>query len=394
MYMKGTMMITLLSRIFIKNHKQTDAPEVRLAYGTLCSVMGIILNLVLFGIKAFAGYLSGSVAIIADATNNLLDSGSSIVTLIGFKISAKKPDASHPFGHGRSEHIAGLIISFLIINMGIDIAKSSFSKIFEPGNSELSAVTLIILIASIVIKLYMAYYNRSIGKKIKSSSVQATATDSICDCISTVVVLVSLLISYFTSFNADGYCGLAVALFIIISGIRTAKETVSPLLGNAAPPEIVDAVEKIVMSYPEVLGIHDFIAHDYGNGMVILSLHAEVDAKGDILKIHDTIDNIERHIGEEISCIVTIHMDPVVTDDPLIGEMKSFVSEKLKQNYSDITAHDFRIVNGETHTNVIFDIVVPFEYKHPEQIATFLKEEINKKNSKTFAVINIDSKYS
>lgn len=386
-------MIKILSKLLIRNNQNTDDPSVRLAYGTLCSAVGIILNLLLFSIKAFAGIISGSVAIIADASNNLSDSGSSIVTLIGFKLSAKKPDASHPFGHGRSEYIAGLIVSFLIIHMGFDIAKSSFLKILNPEISEFSITAVIILAVSILIKIYMAYYNSRISKKINSSSMAATATDSLCDCISTTVVLLSLFITKFTNFNTDGYCGLAVSIFIIFSGIKTAKETISPLLGNAAPKEIVDSVEKIVLSYPEVLGIHDFIAHDYGNGSLILSLHAEVDANGDILKIHDTIDNIERHIGNELNCLVTIHMDPIVTDDPCIDKVKAVVTEHLSQNHSDVTVHDFRIVHGQTHTNVIFDIVVPFENKHPEKISDELKETVNKYDENMYAVINIDSKY-
>ncbi len=387
-------MITLLSRLFIKSYKNTDDPAVRNAYGTLCSIVGIALNLVLFAIKAFAGIISGSVAILADASNNLSDSGSSLVTLIGFKLASKKPDASHPFGHGRSEYIAGLIVSFLIIHMGFDIAKSSFEKIFEPQSSELSVTAIAILVISILIKFYMAYYNRTFGKKMRSSSMLATATDSICDCISTVAVLISLMITAFTSFNADGICGLLVSLFIIFSGIKTAKETISPLLGNAAEPETVATVENIVMSYPEVLGIHDLIAHDYGNGSLIISLHAEVDAKGDILKIHDTIDNIERRIAEELNCIVTIHMDPIVSDDPYIDEIRSIVLKRLEKNYNDVTVHDFRIVNGETHTNVIFDIVVPFEYKNPEAITDDLKKTVNDYDPHLFAVINIDSKFS
>ena len=386
-------MIKLLSEIFIKNHNDLSDPKVRHSYGILCSVLGIFLNLILFGIKFFAGILTGSVAITADAINNFSDAGSSVVTLLGFKIAAKKPDRDHPFGHGRSEYIAGLIVSFLIVHMGFELFRSSVSKIITPGEIKFSYLSAAILIISVVIKLYMAFYNRNVGKKINSSSMRATGADSISDAMSTFVVLAAMLIFKFTGANIDGYCGVLVSLFILIAGIRSAAETISPLLGQQADPETVGQIESIVNSYPECLGIHDLIVHDYGGGKIIASLHVEVDSSADIIKIHDAIDNMERTICEKICCIATIHMDPIITDDPELCSVKDAINGFLSERYPTVMTHDFRMVRGETHTNIIFDAVVPFDV-NDHQLCEDLRRAINEINSKYFAVINIDREYA
>ncbi len=392
-YRKGKSMITLLSKLFIKNYVCTTDPKVRQGYGTLCSVTGILLNLMLFGVKLFAGTLAGSVAIFADAFNNLSDAGSSLVTLLGFKIAAKKPDASHPFGHGRSEYIAGLIVSFLIIIMGFELFKGSVGKILSPESITFSYLSAAILGISVAVKLYMAYYNHSIGKKIASAAMRATGADCISDALSTLVVLVSMFVFKFSGLNIDAWCGVLVSFFIFAAGIRSAAETISPLLGQQADPETVIAIEKTVMSFPQALGIHDLIVHDYGGGRTIASLHVEVDANGDFLTLHDTVDNMERLISENLNCIVTVHMDPIVTDDPELSEIKAVVNEYLSKKYPSVMTHDFRMVRGDTHTNVIFDAVVPFDIKETE-LAENLKRTVNEYNSCYFAVINIDRKYS
>lgn len=387
-------MISFLARIFIKNSSDCADSKVRFQYGTLCSVVGIVLNIFLFAFKFFAGIISGSVAVTADAFNNLSDAGSSVITLFGFKISEKKPDSSHPFGHGRSEYIAGLIVSFLIILMGFELAKSSVEKIITPQNIDFSVIATVILAVSIAVKLYMAFYNRRIGKKINSPALFATSTDSISDAIATSFVLAAMLFCKFTNINIDPYCGALVSLFIIIAGIRSASETISPLLGKSADPQTVAEVEKIVMSYPEALGIHDLIAHDYGSGRQIISLHVEVDATKNIIELHDAIDNMERRINDELSCLATIHMDPIELDNPELVKVKDMIRDYLSVNHPGVTTHDFRMVRGNTHTNVIFDAVIPFDEKNPSEIIEHLKRRVNEYNSSYFAVINVDSKYS
>ncbi|MBR5527787.1 MAG: cation transporter [Clostridia bacterium] len=386
-------MITLLAKIFIKNHNNYSDSTTRTAYGTLCAITGIILNFLLFVFKLLAGMISGSVAVTADAVNNLSDSASSVVTLMGFKISAKKPDADHPFGHGRSEHIAGLIVSFFIILMGFELAKSSFSKLLHPEDIKFSYLTVLILVVSVAVKLYMTFYNRAVGKKICSPTMYASATDSISDSISTAVVLLSMLFYKFTSINIDPYCGILVSLFVFTAGIRSALETISPLLGEQADPKVTEKIESIVMSYPEALGIHDMIVHNYGNGSLIVSLHVEVSADGDILTMHDAIDNMEKEIGEKLCCLATIHMDPVVSSNPELDAVKEAVCAFIDKNYKNVSIHDFRMVKGQTHTNIIFDVVIPFDEKDPSKIVEALKVTVNGYNSTYFAAINVDRSY-
>ncbi len=352
-------MIKLLSKIFIKDRDNVSDANVRRAYGILCSLVGVGLNILLFAFKYIAGVVSGSIAITADAFNNLTDAGSSVITLLGFRLAAARPDAEHPFGHGRIEYLSGVAVAVVIIVVGVELARSSIEKILTPTPMDASLLPMVILALSILVKLYMYAYNKSVGKHINSPGMSATAVDSISDVVSTSAVLICVLISRFTSVNLDGWVGAAVALFIIYSGFMAAKDAISPLLGNPPSAELVQSIERIVMSHSEVLNIHDLIVHDYGPGRLIISLHAEVPGSGNVFELHDTIDTIEYELGKELGCTAVIHMDPISTDDNKTSEMRAVVAEAVKDIDPRITIHDFRIVDGPTHTNVIFDAVLP-----------------------------------
>ena len=387
-------MIKLLTKLFIKDHENVTSAAVRRAYGTMCSLYGIFLNLLLFAGKYIAGLISGSVAITADAFNNLSDAGSSIITLLGFAIAGKKPDPDHPFGHGRAEYLAGLVLSGVIILMGFELVKSSFEKILHPEPISSGLLPAVILVCSILVKFYMCLYNRSVGKKINSAAMQATATDSLSDSIATTVVLLSMGISYFFHVNIDGYAGLLVAVFIIYAGFNAAKDTVSPLLGQAPDPEFVQQVADIVTAHPEVVGIHDLAVHDYGPGRVMVSLHAEVSGDGNIFDLHDAIDTAETELKEQLGCIATIHMDPIEADNTEVSQMRAAVAEKLKELDDVISIHDFRMVPGPTHTNLIFDAVVPANYeKSDEELAASIRQHIHQTWPDRYAVVNIDHSY-
>ena len=387
-------MIKLLTKLFIKDHENVANAAVRRAYGTMCGLYGIFLNLLLFAGKYFAGVVSGSVAITADAFNNLSDAGSSIITLLGFAIAGKKPDPDHPFGHGRAEYLAGLVLSGVIILMGFELVKSSFEKILHPEPISSGLLPAVILVCSILVKFYMCLYNRSVGKKINSAAMQATATDSLSDSIATTVVLLSMGISYFFHVNIDGYAGLLVAVFIIYAGFNAAKDTVSPLLGQAPDPEFVQQVADIVTAHPEVVGIHDLAVHDYGPGRVMVSLHAEVSGDGNIFDLHDAIDTAETELKEQLGCIATIHMDPIEADNTEVSQMRAAVAEKLKELDDVISIHDFRMVPGPTHTNLIFDAVVPADYKKSdEELAASIRQHIHQTWPDRYAVVNIDHSY-
>lgn len=387
-------MIKLLTKLFIKDHENVTSAAVRRAYGTMCSLYGIFLNLLLFAGKYIAGLISGSVAITADAFNNLSDAGSSIITLLGFAIAGKKPDPDHPFGHGRAEYLAGLVLSGVIILMGFELVKSSFEKILHPEPISSGLLPAVILVCSILVKFYMCLYNRSVGKKINSAAMQATATDSLSDSIATTVVLLSMGISYFFHVNIDGYAGLLVAVFIIYAGFNAAKDTVSPLLGQAPDPEFVQQVADIVTAHPEVVGIHDLVVHDYGPGRVMVSLHAEVSGDGNIFDLHDAIDTAETELKEQLGCIATIHMDPIEADNTEVSQMRAAVAEKLKELDDVISIHDFRMVPGPTHTNLIFDAVVPADYKKSdEELAASIRQHIHQTWPDRYAVVNIDHSY-
>ena len=388
-------MISLLVRTFIKNSGDVASPAVRQAYGVLCGVVGICFNVLLFALKLLAGTLSGSIAITADAFNNLSDAGASIVTLLGFKLAGQKPDPEHPFGHGRLEYVSGLIVSMVILLMGVELAKSAVEKILHPEAVEFTPLTGGILLASILVKLYMFLYNRAIGKKIGSAAMEATAMDSLSDCAATAAVLAATLIGHFTSLQIDGWCGIVVAALVLWAGIQAARDTVSPLLGQPPAPEFVKKIEDIVLSSPVVQGIHDLIVHDYGPGRVMISLHAEVPAHGDIMALHDEIDNIEQRLRHELGCAATIHMDPIVTDDQLTAETRRRVAELVRGIDEHITIHDFRMVTGPTHTNVIFDAVVPFGFRMSDREAEeAIKAAVRQMDENYFAVVQIDKDYT
>ena len=388
-------MVNLLARKFIKNYDDVNNENVRSAYGILCSILGILFNVFLFGIKYFAGVLSGSIAIMADAFNNLSDAGSSLITLIGFKFAGMEPDNEHPFGHGRIEYIAGFIVSVLIILMGVELFKSSVIKIFSPEAIDTSLAAIVILIISILVKLYMSLYNGSIGKKINSSAMKATATDSKSDCIATTVVLISMLILKLTGLNIDGYSGVLVACFILYAGYDAAKETLSPLLGQLPDNSLVQNIEQIVMNYDEIVGIHDLVVHDYGPGRLMISLHAEVPGSGDIYVLHDAIDRAEMELSKKLHCEAVIHLDPIDTDDEETMRMKDLVSKKIKEEIDEvISIHDFRMVKGPSHTNVIFDAVIPPKYKMSEkEVEDRIKELVSNNFKNHFAVVKVESTY-
>lgn len=384
-------MIQLLAKIFIKNQEDVENPKVRQAYGVLCGTVGIVLNILLFAGKWLAGFLSGSIAITADAFNNLSDAGSSVLTLIGFHLSGQKPDQKHPFGHGRMEYISGLFVSVAILIMAVELIQSSVHKLIHPEAIEGSPLILAILMVSVCVKVYMAYYNKKIGKKINSAAMAATAADSMSDTIATSAVLFSTVISMAAGVNLDGWCGLLVGVFILYSGVQALKDTVDPLLGQAPDKALVEQIQSLVTSYPVVQGIHDMMIHDYGPGRRIVSLHAEVDAKGDILKIHDEIDNIERQLRENLNCHATIHMDPVEADNEEVKKLRLQTARLIAEMNLNLSIHDFRVVKGETHTNLIFDVVVPFECPLKDsEVIEKIEEGIQQYPGNYYAVIQID----
>lgn len=387
-------MISLLSRIFIKDRNNYENADVRGKYGLLCAVWGIVLNLLLFSVKMLAGVLSNSVSVLADAFNNLSDAGSSLVTLFGFKAAAKKADSDHPFGHGRYEYIAGLVVSVLIVVMGVEFIKTSAQKIISGENdTHFTLLTGGILVCSILVKLYICFFNKKIGKRISSPALIATGTDALSDCIATFAIIVSAIISNVTSFAADGWCGLVVSFMIIIAGINAARETINPLLGQPPSKEFVENVEGILMAHDEIVGIHDLVVHDYAPGHIMISVHAEISDKSDLVEAHELIDNVEREIAQKLSCEAVIHMDPISTDDERVNEIKKKVAEAVLAIHEDVTIHDFRMVDGNSLTNLIFDIVVPFDVKMEQ---SEIKKEVDRLvktiDKKYNAVVDVDRK--
>ena len=388
-------MISLLSKIFIEG-KDLDDSSKRSLYGTMCSIVGIMLNVCLFAIKYFAGIISGSIAITADAFNNLSDAGSSFITLVGFVYSGRKPDADHPFGHGRFEYLSGFVVSVIIIVMGVELAKSSVEKIINPVAVTSDALSMAILVISIFVKLYMSFYNKNIGEKIDSAAMKATSVDSLSDATATTVVLLSMIVLKITGFNVDGFCGIIVSGFILYAGYGAAKDTLAPLLGTQPDSAFVEEIYRTVLSHEEIIGMHDLVVHDYGPGRRMISLHAEVPGNGDIYVLHDKIDLIEKELQSKLGCEAVIHMDPMESDNEAIAAMRIKIAAAVKENVDErITIHDFRMVAGPTHTNVIFDAVVPFEIKESEQeIKKKIEAAVKNINENYFAVITIDRAYS
>ena len=386
-------MITLLAKIFIKDNE--DKTKLREAYGMLCGIVGVLLNILLFAGKFLAGTLSNSIAITADAFNNLSDAGSSIVTLLGFKLAGAKPDIEHPFGHGRIEYVSGLVVAAAILLMGYELIRDSIGKIIHPEETEFTLLVAVILIASIAVKLYMAYYNRSLGKKLDSAAMRAVATDSLSDTVATTAVLLTSIFAHFTGIKIDGYCGLVVGLLVGYAGFDAARETLNPLLGQPPAREFVDKIDEIVMSHPEICGMHDLIVHDYGPGRQMVSLHAEVPAEGNILELHDVIDNIENELRSTLGCEATIHMDPIVTSDAHVSETKAAMISLIKSVDESLSIHDFRMVSGETHTNLIFDILAPFGFRlTDEQLLTEVLNAVHEHFGENYYVVaKVDHSY-
>ncbi len=387
-------MISILARLFLKSEGKDEA-TLRKAYGILCGAVGIALNALLFLGKFSAGTLSGSIAITADAFNNLSDAGSSFVTLLGFQLAGQKPDASHPFGHGRIEYLSGLGVSMLILLMGFELAQSSVEKILHPSPVDFSPLVVVILCVSIAVKLYMSFYNRQLGKKLNSAAMLATAADSLSDSVATTAVLAATLVGHFTNLMIDGWVGILVALFILWSGFHAAKDTIDPLLGTPPTPEFVEEIRDLVLAHPAIIGVHDLIVHDYGPGRVMISLHAEVSASENVLDLHDEIDNVERELQEKLGCSAVIHMDPIVTDDGVTEETRIRVAALVHCIDDAISIHDFRMVAGPTHTNVIFDAVVPFHFRlTDEEVESKIKSAVQALDGSYFAVVNVERSYT
>lgn len=386
-------MITLLAKIFIKDTE--DKSKLREAYGMLCGIVGVCFNILLFVGKFLAGTFSNSIAITADAFNNLSDAGSSVVTLLGFKLAGAKPDTEHPFGHGRIEYISGLVVAAAILLMGYELIRDSIGKILHPEETEFTVLVAVILIASILVKLYMAYYNRSVGKKLDSAAMKAVATDSLSDMVATTVVLFASVFTHFTGIKIDGYCGLVVGFLVGYAGFDAARETLNPLLGQPPAKEFVEKIDEIVMSHPEVCGMHDLIVHDYGPGRQMISLHAEVPAEGNILELHDVIDNIETELRRELGCEATIHMDPIVTSDAHVSETKAAMVSLIKAIDEELSIHDFRMVTGESHTNLIFDVLAPFNFRlTDEELLTEILQDVQEHFGENYYVVaKVDHSY-
>lgn len=388
-------MISWMIRHFIKDWENTSNSKVREKYGVLAGAVGIASNGFLFLIKFLTGLLLGSISIMADAVNNLSDAGSSVITLIGFKISGKPADNEHPYGHARMEYICGLIVSFIIVFLGLQLIGSSFNKILHPAEVEVNAVMLFVLVVSIGVKLWQGMFNRTLGKKIDSAALQATAADSLNDVYATSAVLISALIMRFTGLRLDGWMGLAVAIFITVSGFKLVVETVNPLLGMAPDQGMVQAIQNKIMSYDGVIGIHDLVIHNYGPERCFASVHAEVPAKQDILISHDIIDNIERDFCENMNIHLVIHLDPVVNDNEEINQLREMVLEIVKGISREISMHDFRVVFGTTHTNLVFDVAVPPEFQFSDQdLCKEITKQVKQHDQTLFTVITVDRNYT
>ena len=384
-------MTKLLLRLFVKNYRNTDDPKVRGAYGRLAGLVGLVCNLLLFAGKLVAGTLAGSVSVTADAVNNLSDASSSLVTLFGFKLAERPADEEHPYGHARMEYLSGLLVAVLILVIGVELAKSSVEKILHPEAVEFSVLTLCVLIASILVKLWMCLFCKKLGKAIDSTALEATAADSRNDVITTSAVLLGLLAGHFFRWRIDGWVGALVAVFILLSGWSIAKETISPLLGKQADRELVRRIRDLVLGHPKILGIHDLMVHDYGPGQCFATVHVEMDMHENPLVCHDILDDIERDALRELHVHLVIHYDPVVTDDVELNHMRALVEKKLKQLDPRLSMHDFRMVRGPQHTNLIFDLAVPFDLSgKTAELKRRIDECVQFEDHKYYTVITFD----
>lgn len=384
-------MTDLILRIFVRDHKNTEDPAVRDKCGRVAGAVGIVTNFLLFLMKIIVGTVFHSVSVTADAVNNLTDSGSSVVTLIGFKMASKPADEKHPFGHARIEYLSGVIVSFIVIFLGLQLGMSSIEKILTPEENALTPVALVVLVISIMAKLWQCLFYRKVGRMIKSESVEATSKDSRNDVIATSVVLLGAVITMLTGVNLDGYMGAAVALFIVFSGVQLTISTADPLLGQAPEGELVQTITEKMLSYPGIIGMHDLAVHNYGVGRCFASAHCEVDAKNDILVSHDLIDNIERDFSRDLGIHMVIHLDPVIVGDARTDALHCKVQSLVTALYPTVTIHDFRVIWGVTHSNIVFDAAVPFAVKDSDAVITQkLEAEIQKLDPEYRTVVTID----
>lgn len=384
-------MTDLILRIFVRDHKNAEDPAVRDKCGRVAGAVGIVTNFLLFLMKIIVGTVFHSVSVTADAVNNLTDSGSSVVTLIGFKMASKPADEKHPFGHARIEYLSGVIVSFIVIFLGLQLGMSSIEKIITPEENALTPVALVVLVISILAKLWQCLFYRKVGRMIKSESVEATSKDSRNDVIATSVVLLGAVITMLTGVNLDGYMGAAVALFIVFSGVQLTISTADPLLGQAPEGELVQTITEKMLSYPGIIGMHDLAVHNYGVGRCFASAHCEVDAKNDILVSHDLIDNIERDFSRDLGIHMVIHLDPVIVGDARTDALHRKVQSLVTALYPTVTIHDFRVIWGVTHSNIVFDAAVPFAVKDSDAVITQKFEaEIQKLDPDYRTVVTID----
>lgn len=384
-------MTDLILRIFVRDHKNTEDPAVRDKCGRVAGAVGIVTNFLLFLMKIIVGTVFHSVSVTADAVNNLTDSGSSVVTLIGFKMASKPADEKHPFGHARIEYLSGVIVSFIVIFLGLQLGMSSIEKILTPEENALTPVALVVLVISILAKLWQCLFYRKVGRMIKSESVEATSKDSRNDVIATSVVLLGAVITMLTGVNLDGYMGAAVALFIVFSGVQLTISTADPLLGQAPEGELVQTITEKMLSYSGIIGMHDLAVHNYGVGRCFASAHCEVDAKNDILVSHDLIDNIERDFSRDLGIHMVIHLDPVIVGDARTDALHCKVQSLVTALYPTVTIHDFRVIWGVTHSNIVFDAAVPFAVKDSDAVITQkLEAEIQKLDPDYRTVVTID----
>ncbi len=387
-------MTKLLIKLFIKDYENTENSKVRERYGTFSGIVGIVTNLLLTLIKMITGIVFNSLAITADAVNNLSDSASSIVTLVGFRLAGKPADAEHPYGHARIEYLSGLIVSFSILTLGLQLVRSSFDKIRNPQNADFSAIAIVVLVVAILVKVWQCLFYKKVGRTIGSTAIEATAADSLNDVFATSAILVGTIITKFTGFNLDGYMGMAVAVFIMISGVKLIIATSNPLLGMAPSKELVDEIYQKIMSYDGILGIHDLNVHNYGPERRFASVHCEVSAAQDIMVSHDIIDNIERDFLNELGIHLVIHLDPIVTGDARTNELKTRVYEVIKSISPKISMHDFRVVWGTTHSNLIFDVCVSFEFDISDQeLVDLISAKIYEVDPTYHSVITVDHDY-
>lgn len=388
-------MHTILIKFFIRDSENIHNPKVRTAYGTLGSITGIATNILLAILKYVAGMLSGSISVTADAINNLSDAGASIISLIGVKLSAKPADKGHPYGHGRVEYISALAVAFLVLLMGIELFKSSVEKIINPVPVKFSAISLFILIFSIFAKLWLGFFNKKLGKKINSAPMMAVMKDCFSDCLATSVAAIAIIVSAFSDISIDGYLGIIVACFIFVAGFNILKDTMADLLGKPAEKEFVDEITNKILSYDKVVGVHDMIIHDYGPGRKFASAHAEVPSNENIMEIHDIIDLIERDIMNEYGMIISIHMDPIIVDDEKINALREMTNSLVVEMCEEMSIHDFRVVDGPTHTNLIFDLIVPHKYQlNNDEVRNEIENKLSKIDERYFAVITVEHSFN